>query len=194
MKGEVSVNEFLAKYDISSVNGFMGDEIPLKRLGDEYYEPWERIMDKLPGFLHTDKDEFYKQIKELPVLKLDKLKNKLEERRACVVLSFLSHGYIFTESTLRETEKRKSEYPSILPKQLALPWWEICNKFQMAPIMTYYTLIISNWGLLNPNSPLSLKNAYCPTLFLGGVDEAWFYLVPIEIEVQGAPGKKIQKV
>jgi indoleamine 2,3-dioxygenase len=187
-KENQEVKEFLNKYEISCVNGFMGDEIPLRRLKDEYYEPWERIMDNLSAYLQTDKIEFYKRINELPILKLDKLKTRLEERRACVVLSFLSHAYIFAESTIRVTEKRKGEYPSVLPKQLALPWWEICKKFEMAPIMTYYSLIISNWGLLNEKSALSLSNAFCLNLFLGGIDEAWFYLVPIEIEVQGAPG------
>jgi hypothetical protein len=39
----------LEDYDLAS--GFMPAEQPLERLEDEYYAPWERIMDKFHGLL-----------------------------------------------------------------------------------------------------------------------------------------------
>ncbi|KAJ1678628.1 tryptophan 2,3- dioxygenase, partial [Spiromyces aspiralis] len=41
----------LEDYDVDLEFGFLPHDPPLKRLPDPYYEPWERLVDKLNHFI-----------------------------------------------------------------------------------------------------------------------------------------------
>jgi indoleamine 2,3-dioxygenase len=80
----------------------------LERLGDEYYAPWERIMDKYNGLLLAGRlREAVLKVSslaksahnQLPILSTFYLEGIAEQRRAYVVLSFLAHGYIWGDPT-----------------------------------------------------------------------------------------------
>lgn len=74
-------------------NGFLPGQVPLRSLPNSYYEPWERLIRDLPAFLETQTLRF--EVDQLPVLSVDRLATKAEWRRAYVILSFLTHAYIW---------------------------------------------------------------------------------------------------
>lgn len=80
-------------YSLISANGFLPVKRPLQRLPDTYYQPWERVMDKLPILIK--KKAIRNTIDNLDVLQTDRLNTESEWQRAYVILCFLAHSYIW---------------------------------------------------------------------------------------------------
>ena len=79
--------------DVILNHGFLPDLIPLKRLSDPYYQPWEEIASHLPCLIAERR--IREVIDKLPVLSTGKLREETEWRRACVALAFMLNGYIW---------------------------------------------------------------------------------------------------
>jgi indoleamine 2,3-dioxygenase len=82
----------LESYDVSP-NGFLPDELPLQRLGDQYYESWEAIIQQLPSLLESK--SLRGEVDNLRILSTSRLSSLREWRRAYLILSFLTHSYIW---------------------------------------------------------------------------------------------------
>jgi indoleamine 2,3-dioxygenase len=108
------------------------------------------------------------------------LQTELELLRAHLVLSLIAHAYIvgFPKSSAPEP---------ILPAALAVPWFQVSQALGLKPVVSYASLELANYKLLDPKKPCSLENLGMLHTFSGSFDEAWFYLVPLGIEVLGAP-------
>ena len=74
-------------------HGFLPDHIPLNKLRDPYYQPWEDVASKLPD--HIAKRSIRETVNNLPILSTENLREEEEWRRAYVVLAFLLHAYIW---------------------------------------------------------------------------------------------------
>ena len=83
----------LENYDISPVNGFLPDELPLDVLPDPYYKPWESIVRNLQGLILGRR--LRGVVNGMRILSTDYLKSEAEWRRAYSLLAFLSHAYIW---------------------------------------------------------------------------------------------------
>ena len=83
----------LAEYHVSGRVGFLSDDLPLRRLPDSYYEPWEAIGQNLPELIKTIR--IREEIDKLPILSTARLRSEIEWRRAYVLLSFMTQGYIW---------------------------------------------------------------------------------------------------
>jgi indoleamine 2,3-dioxygenase len=166
----------LEDYDISPKTGFLPEELPLERLEDPYYAPWEQIAQNLPALILTR--NIRAMVDKLPLLSTDKLVTEPNWRRACSILSFLGHGYVWAGD----------EPSDHIPSQLAKPWVEVCEHFELPPIMSYAAVCLWNFKTLVPTEPheWSLDNLATLTTFTGCIDESWFYLVSTAIERQGA--------
>jgi indoleamine 2,3-dioxygenase len=79
---------------------------------------------------------------------------------------------------------------SVLPAAIAIPWFQISSVLGLKPVVSYETLELHNFKLLNSNLPPSLYNLAMLHTFSGSFDESWFYLIPLAIEVTGAPAVK----
>lgn len=66
----------------------------MKRLPNPYYDPWEDITCDLPELITSEK--LKDKLESLPLLSTALLDTEEEWRRAYVVLSFLSQGYIWS--------------------------------------------------------------------------------------------------
>jgi indoleamine 2,3-dioxygenase len=55
------------------------------------------------------------------------------------------------------------------------------------PVAAHASIVLHNWQRLDANGPIDLGNLGALQLFLGGMDEQWFYLVTVAIEAGGAP-------
>lgn len=167
----------LADYDVSPVSGFLPEELPLQRLPDNYYEPWERIAQELPGFVMTRQVRNY--IDSMPKLSLSRLTSEPEWRRACSILGFLMHAYVWS-----------GDLPSDhIPSQLSDPFIEACDHFGLPAVNTYANMCLWNHKTLFPTSnpeEWTLENLTTLTTFTGCIDESWFFLVSTAIEREGA--------
>lgn len=169
----------LRAYDVSPLTGFLPDVVPLDKLPDPYYASWELIALDLPAFVMTRKVRDYVD-NRMPYLTTDRLSTEAEWRRACTILSFLAHAYVWAGDTPRDT----------IPPQLADPWVSTAEHFDLPPITSYACVCLWNFKIIYPDvapEDWSLENLATLFTFTGSYDESWFYLVSTAIERQGAP-------
>ena len=91
------LDEFRVSYETGflNVNTSTNKRLPLKRLSNPYFSPWEDVVSDLPQLIQTG--EIRQRILDLPVLSVEELDadDEAEWQRAYVVLAFLTHGYIW---------------------------------------------------------------------------------------------------
>ncbi|KAJ3335603.1 hypothetical protein HDU91_002103 [Kappamyces sp. JEL0680] len=177
----------LSDYGIDPITGFMPSPPPLWRLS-AYYDPWETIMDHLNPLILSG--VLRKKVEKLPLLSIDSLVNKPEQRRAFIVLTFIAHSYM-------QGVPNADTVISILPKAIAVPWFELSLRLNINPVVSYSSTALWNWYLVDNEGPMDLRyfgsrltfasNLASMHTFSGSYDEAWFYLVPLSIELAGAP-------
>lgn len=94
-----TTDRILEQFEISHY-GFLPIQEPLARLPDAYYQPWERTVLHLPKLIKSGR--FYHEIRRLPVLNTERLTSIPEWRRAYVILTFLTHAHIWSDSAPHE--------------------------------------------------------------------------------------------
>ena len=83
----------LRSYGVSR-NGFLPEDDPLSRLPNEYYAPWEAIMEQFPELVRSG--EIRERIRQLPILNTMHLGSESEWQRAYSILAFMAQGYIWS--------------------------------------------------------------------------------------------------
>ncbi|KAJ3174791.1 hypothetical protein HDU87_006907 [Geranomyces variabilis] len=165
----------LKDYDVDPIYGFLpANPMPIRRL-PAAYEPWENILDNLNALLLAG--SLRKTVENLPLLSTDLLANDREWQRAYLVLSFIGQAYVWGHS------QQASE---VLPVTIARPWNSCSERLGLLPVITYASVTLYNYRLIDPSGPLKLDNMAVMHTFTGS-DEAWFYLVSIASEAEGAP-------
>jgi indoleamine 2,3-dioxygenase len=96
----------LSDYDVSPLNGFLPDEIPLDILPDTYYQPWETIVRNFQSLILAKR--LRRIVDALPVLDTDLLLTEAEWRRAYSILGFIAHGYIWGGDSPADVRLRSS--------------------------------------------------------------------------------------
>ncbi len=74
-----------------------------------------------------------------------------------------------------------------IPPQVAVPICALPDALGRPPIAHYASITLGNWQLVNANAPLSVDNARTKIQFFGGVDEDWFFIALMGVELAGAP-------
>lgn len=95
----------LPEYGISK-NGFLPAEPPLSRLPQEYYRPWEQIVERLPLLIETQ--QIRQWVDELPILEVSQLDSEAEWQRAHSMLAVMAQGYIWTGPEPSEVKRASS--------------------------------------------------------------------------------------
>ncbi|KAG8202639.1 hypothetical protein GWM34_02267, partial [Candida africana] len=165
----------IEEFDVFPNSGFLPSKLPLERLPQEYYQPWENIVNNLPSLILTKRIRAI--IDKLPVLETTHLTSDEEYRRAYQILGFLAHAYIWGTDT--PTDK--------LPSQIATPWIKVSDHLGLPPIATYASLCLWNFKQIMPSDDIwDLDNLTTINTFTGSIDESWFYLVSVYFEHKGA--------
>lgn len=157
--------------------GFLPSEEPLQRLPHPYYTSWENAIGAIAQLVETE--QLRQEVHQLPVLSTIHLHNDREWQRAYVILSFLTHGYVWAGDTPSDR----------LPPQISIPLLAVSKHLGLPPVATYAALNLWNWRttsscLDNVILPDCLASLHTLT---GTLDEAWFYLISVSVEARGAP-------
>ncbi|CUS14078.1 unnamed protein product [Tuber aestivum] len=166
----------LEDYGLSANYGFLPEHPPLARLEDPYYAPWEALLEILETLIKTQKVREW--VNALPVLTPDRLVSEAEQRRAYMMLAFMSHAYIWGGIDACEW----------LPPAISIPFLGLSETLQIPPVATYAAVCLWNYGLRDLDGPVDdPENLESLLTFTGTEDEAWFYLISVAIEARGAP-------
>ncbi|MGK7876093.1 MAG: indoleamine 2,3-dioxygenase [Xenococcaceae cyanobacterium] len=163
----------LASYQVDSVRGFLPAEDPLECLPPGF-EVWERIAAELSRLLVASK--LRSVLKKLPPLDISNLEEERQLRRAMLLLSIFANGYVWGGK----------KPATIIPRGVGLPLWQIAEKLGRPPILSHASVVLDNWKRLDKTKPVELDNIATLQLFLGGLDEQWFYLATVAMEAKGA--------
>ncbi|KAL2129222.1 hypothetical protein VTI74DRAFT_8068 [Chaetomium olivicolor] len=163
----------LEDYAVTS-NGFLPEDTPLERLTNPYYAPWESLVDCLPELIANR--TLRTQVDNLPILSTDHLTTESEWRRACVVLGFLTHAYVWGGETAAE----------ILPPSITLPLLSVSAHHGIPPVATYASVNLWNFRTQHTTDFTDLDSLASLQTFTGTPDESWFYVVSVAMEAQGA--------
>ncbi|KAL4941828.1 hypothetical protein BDV06DRAFT_222738 [Aspergillus oleicola] len=165
----------LDEYEVSPRNGFLPDAPPLQCLPDPYYAPWEAVAQDLTARIRNG--TIREAVNKLPVLSPSNLKTTPEWRRAYVVLSYLTHAYVWGGETPKD----------VLPPAIAVPYLEVSNHLELPPVATYAALNLWNFYTTSPNADLTCAdNLHVTISYTGTKDEEWFFMISVAMEARGA--------
>ncbi|KAF9332438.1 hypothetical protein BG006_004698 [Podila minutissima] len=124
----------LEDYDVSPKTGFVPTHGPLARLPQDYFEPWEQILDQLNPLL--DSKQLRGHVDKLPLLDVSRLESRRERQRAYSLLSILAHSYVWGQGL---------DVAQSIPEPLAVPWQTISDILDIPPVLTYASSNLWNW-------------------------------------------------
>lgn len=161
-------------YGLDPARGFVSPVDPPRRLPSTF-EPWEALHDDLPGLIMAGRARA--RIAALPVL--DPLPLAAPEReRALILLGIFAAAYAWSGEPMA---------PIRFPPPLGRPLGALSTAMARVPILTHSTTVLNIWRRLDPEGPLDLSNLDLSARILGGVDERWFFLATLGVELAGAP-------
>ena len=169
----------LDTFDVSEITGFLPRTPPLTHL-PPYFRQWEDAVGRLAQLLKDKR--LRKVVEDLPALDFsdETLHTKEEWRRALNLLSGLFQGYVWQEGEIG--------VPSKVPAVIAVPFENVSHHIGVAPLITYASSVLYNWGLRDPEGPMTGENMYTLVSHTGTEDESWFFILHVQVELTAAPG------
>ncbi|XP_005457512.1 indoleamine 2,3-dioxygenase 1 [Oreochromis niloticus] len=168
----------LESYHVSEELGFILPD-PLQEL-PPYYQPWMDIALKIPELAQSH--ELRSRINKMPLLSSKFLQKHKELRLAHLALTMMTMGYVWEEG-----EKDTVE---ILPRSLAVPYWEVSQRLGLPPIITHADAVLANWKRKDPDGPFNMENLELLVSLPGGESARGFFLVTLLVELAGVPAVK----
>ena len=164
----------LERYAVDPNHGFLPGVPPLRRL-PAAFSPWEAIVPDLSALIRSRR--LRPTLECLPLLDAEALQTTAERERGMLLLSHFANAWVWggTEPHLR------------IPATVSVPLCALSEALGRPPIAHYASMTLNNWQLLDPAEPLSIDNARTQVRFLGGVDEDWFFIASMGVELAGAP-------
>ncbi|WP_396205120.1 hypothetical protein [Gemmatimonas sp.] len=164
----------LSHYQVDPVTGFVSpDPLPLQL--PAAYAAWDAVAPELSALIRSRKVRDV--IRALPLLDEAGLVTAADQERGLLLLTHYANAYVWggDEPDLR------------LPPSLAVPLSALAARMDRPPIAHYATTTLTNWRLVDTGAPVSVDNARTQIQFLGGVDEDWFFIASMGVELAGAP-------
>ncbi|MBS1709462.1 MAG: hypothetical protein JSS65_12180 [Armatimonadetes bacterium] len=167
------MNQQLAAFGISPQTGFLPETPPLHSL-PAAFAAWEEVAQRLPKYLLSD--EFRRLVEDLPAFPIGELRSEAEHERAMVLLSYLGHAYVWCGPKAADR----------IPAVLAVPWHAVATQLGRPPMLSYASYCLHNYSRLVSSRDLEAGNVALVQSFLGGVDEEWFVVIHVDIEMKAA--------
>lgn len=168
----------LSAYDVSPTRGFVPELAPARSLPPAW-AAFDELADDLPARLAAR--TLRADVQSLPPLHPDTIAGLDDPRhveRAFLVTTALASAVVHA---LDGTGDR-------VPSQVAVPMHAVATRLDRPAIPSWASLGIRNWRLRDgvaPDEAPSGDNAKLLVAFDGGLDEAWFFLATLEVEVAG---------
>jgi indoleamine 2,3-dioxygenase len=131
---------------------------------------WHETARNLPSLIPSGKIRAI--IERLPEFRPELLSSEEDLEAAMRSLSYLGQAYVWGEP----------DAPAALPARLAVPWHAVASALGREPILSYASYALWNWRRIDEDGPIALGNIALLQHFLGGLDEAWFILIHVDIE------------
>ncbi|KFO92004.1 Indoleamine 2,3-dioxygenase 2, partial [Buceros rhinoceros silvestris] len=144
------------------------------------YGPWMEIAHDLPQLIASR--HLRSQVLQMPQLNTQHLCGHEELHLAHLVLSFITMGYLWQEG--------EEGTVKVLPRNLAVPFWEVSQALGLPPILSHADFVLANWRRKNPNGPLEIENLDTIISLPGGESLRGFILVTLMVEKAAVPGIK----
>jgi indoleamine 2,3-dioxygenase len=157
-------------------HGFLPDADPLRAFPPKSpLVALDEIGRDLPSLLHDS--GFRKRAEKFQIpgwTQPDDESAVVPQLRLCYVrLGFLASAYI----------NQVGEPPvNVLPRNLAVPLFDVCRRLSRPPILSYDGYALYNWKRFDASKPIALGNIDTIQNFVHLYDEHWFILVHVEIE------------
>uniref|UniRef100_A0A8C3J0A3 I23O2 dioxygenase n=1 Tax=Calidris pygmaea TaxID=425635 RepID=A0A8C3J0A3_9CHAR len=168
----------LSRFQLSEEFGFLLPD-PLTELPAPY-GPWMEIAHDLPQLIADRR--LRSRVHQMPQLSTGHLHGREELHLAHLVLSFITMGYIWQEG--------EEGTMKVLPRNLAIPFWEVSQALGLPPILSHADFVLANWRRKNPNGPLEIENLDTIISLPGGESLRGFILVTLLVEKAAVPGIK----
>lgn len=166
--------EPLPNYSVDPRTGFVPADDPIDHLPDEFAS-WEAVVPNMSALLRSGR--LRHTLTQLPVLDPLTLGTDPERERALLLLTVFANAWVWA-----------GPEPSFsIPRQIAGPLCKIAQALDRPPIVHYASMALHNWRRLDCRLPLATDNATMQVQFLGGVDEDWFFIGSLGVELAGAP-------
>ncbi|NWZ42614.1 I23O2 dioxygenase, partial [Brachypodius atriceps] len=163
----------LARFQVSEEFGFLLPD-PLTELPAPY-SPWMDIAHDLPQLITSH--QLRSRVHQMPELSAQHLRGREELHLAHLVLSFITMGYVWQEG--------EEGIVQVLPRNLAVPYWEVSQALGLPPILSHADFVLANWRRKDPHGNLDT------TITLpGGESLRGFILVTLLVEKAAVPGIK----
>ena len=167
----------LVDFGLSEEFGYLPHYDPAQSLSPGN-EEWDHFALDIPKLLMGS--DFRKRVKELKPFDISVLKGEPDVQRAMMILSYIGQSYQWSDNEPAHT----------LPKNLALPWYQVGKLVGRPPILSYQSYANDNWRRLDAKGPVECGNIALLQCFLGGQDEEWFILIHIDIEKKAGKALK----
>jgi indoleamine 2,3-dioxygenase len=166
--------EPLSAYAIDMRTGFVPAVAPLNSLPAGFAD-WESLVPNLSALIRSGR--FRAVLAALPSLDPSQLRSNGELERALLLLTVFANAHVWG-----------GEAPDLtIPASVAVPLCTVAQALDRPPIVHYASMALNNWCLLDPHRAVSADNARMQVQFLGGVDEDWFFMASLGVELAGAP-------
>ncbi|NXB30176.1 I23O2 dioxygenase, partial [Eulacestoma nigropectus] len=168
----------LTRFQVSEEFGFLLPD-PLTELPAPY-GPWMDIARELPQLITSH--QLRLRIHQMPQLSTQHLRGREELHLAHLVLSCITMGYVWQEGEEGTVQ--------VLPRNLAVPYWEVSQALGLPPILSHADFVLANWRRKDPNGPLEIENLDTIIALPGGESLRGFVLVTLLVEKAAVPGIK----
>nr|XP_013802021.1 PREDICTED: indoleamine 2,3-dioxygenase 2-like [Apteryx mantelli mantelli] len=168
----------LSRFQVSEDYGFLLPN-PLMELPAPY-GPWMEIASSLPQLIASR--QLRSRLHQVPSRIPGVLGLKSTESCKHLVLSFLTMGYLWQEG--------EEGTVKVLPRNLAVPFWEVSQRLGLPPILSHADFVLANWKRKTPGGPLEIENLDPIISLPGGESLRGFILVTLLVEKAAVPGIK----
>jgi indoleamine 2,3-dioxygenase len=153
--------------------GFLPKNDPIEKLPVEF-GALDQFGRELPKLLSAR--ALGKQIVSLPILDPAGLSDEQKER-AMMLYSFIGQAFVWEDW-------QENKVRSVIPANIAIPWCKLAEMIGRKPILSYASYALYNWERIEDKEHIVLGNICLLQNFYGGLDEEWFILPHVAIEME----------
>lgn len=163
-------------YRISKETGFLSQLAGVVRLPNDY-EALEHMASQIPHLILAGK--LVPKMDELPLVQIGNLERHQLERLFSI-LTILANAYVWAHQDDNHAYQR-------IPPAIGVPLLQVSEILGINPVITHASVVLFNWKMIDEDGPLSLENVQTNHLFTGSMDESWFYLITVGVEIAAIP-------